>query len=300
MQLSQFSKIFQLGSIPLKTLFYGPVEVTEKVDGSQFGFGNIEGEILCRSKNKMIIMDACDSMFSQAATQVQRVSALIPKNVVFWAEYMNKPKHNVLAYGRVPHNNLMLFGMKYIHDDSWTYSYEELAHWAEDFEFDVAPILYSGEITSPEDIKILLDKDSFLGETKIEGMVIKNWAQDVLVGGQYIHPLCGKYVSDRFKEKMGTKKNKFSSKGKWEDYKQAFRTEARWLKAIQHLREDGELSGEPKDIGPLIREINKDIVTEHKDEILAFLWSQFGKEILRVATAGFPEWYKEKLMKEGF
>ena len=86
MQLSQFSKIFQLGSIPLKTLFYGPVEVTEKVDGSQFGFGNIEGEILCRSKNKMIIMDACDSMFSQAATQVQRVSALIPKNVVFWAE----------------------------------------------------------------------------------------------------------------------------------------------------------------------------------------------------------------------
>lgn len=300
MQLSSFSKIFQLGSRPLATLFYGPVEVTEKVDGSQFGFGKINGELIARSKGKMIIFDACDSMFSQAITQVQRVADQLPDNTLFWAEYLNKPKHNVLAYERVPKNNLMLFGMCGEEGTNWHYDYDNLTDWAGILEFDVARLLHYGEINSADEIKELMDTDSFLGNVKIEGMVIKNWAQDVMIGGQYVYPLCGKYVSDRFKEKMGAQKNKFSVRGRWEDYKQAFRTEARWHKAIQHLREDGALLDEPKDIGPLIKEINKDIVIEHKDEILAFLWSQFGKEILRTSIAGFPEFYKVWLLDKSF
>jgi len=301
MQLQTFSKIFALGHRTHARLYEGNVEITEKVDGSQFGFGKIDGEAVARSKGRMLVLDACDSMFTQAAGQVQRIVHLLPDNVVFWGEYMNKPKHNLIAYETTPKNNIMLFGM---HKDQrdWLYTRDELEHWAALFGFDVAPVLYQGPGTKLNAVFIsdLLDTDSYLGGSKIEGVVLKNWEQHALIGDQYLWPLAGKLVSDRFKEKMGQKKNKFSSKGRWEDYKQAFRTDARWHKAIQHLKEDGLLLGEPKDIGPLIKEINRDIVAEHKDEIMIFLWSQFGKDILRAATAGFPQWYKEQLMEQSF
>jgi len=304
-KLDSFSKIFTLGHRTLKTLYDGPVEISEKVDGSQLGFGKIGGEVVARSKGKMLIMDACDNMFSQAITQIQRIADKIPDGCAFWGEYLSKPKHNLLAYSHVPHNNIMLFGMTRFDDPEWVYSYDELGYWAGMFQLDVARVLYEGEAVKPPELFLdqihqLLLTESFLGGTKIEGIVIKNWAQSVLVGDQYIYPLCGKFVSEKFKEKMGQSKNQYSGKGRWEDYKDSFRTEARWLKAIQHLRDNGELLGEPKDIGPLLKEINRDISDECKEEIMAFLWKEFGKDLCRKATAGFAEWYKEYLLKNSF
>lgn len=47
----------------------------------------------------------------------------------------------------------------------------------------------------------------------------------------------------------------------------SYRTEARWQKAVQHLRDEGKLLGEPKDIGPLMAEIWRDLVEEEKAEL---------------------------------
>jgi hypothetical protein len=75
----------------------------------------------------------------------------------------------------------------------------------------------------------------------------------------------------------------------------AFCTEARWEKAVQHLRDDGALTDSPKDIGALLKALNHDIDVECKDEIKDALWQMFRKDILRVASRGFPEWYKRCL-----
>ena len=70
------------------------------------------------------------------------------------------------------------------------------------------------------------------------------------------------------------------------------------MKAFQHLRDDGLIEGEPRDIGKLIIEAQKDIVDECKEEIIDWLWKIYGKQLLRHAIKGLPEWYKEKLLTD--
>ena len=67
------------------------------------------------------------------------------------------------------------------------------------------------------------------------------------------------------------------------------------MKAIQHLRDEGNLACEPKDIGRLIQEVKRDISEEEINTIKSFLWREFGEELLRRSTAGLPEWYKQQL-----
>ncbi len=85
-----------------------------------------------------------------------------------------------------------------------------------------------------------------------------------------------------------------------QEYINSFRTEARWQKAVNHLREKGELENDPRDIGKLMKEINVDIHAEEAEEIKSFLYKHFVKQITRKAGAGFPEWYKEQLLKKAF
>jgi hypothetical protein len=113
---------------------------------------------------------------------------------------------------------------------------------------------------------------------------------------QVFDVMAGKFVSEAYKEvhkKSWTGDN--TGAGQWELFKQSFRTEARWRKAIQYLRDNGQLDNSPRDIGPLIKQINEDIKEEEEGAIKDGLYRIFGKDVLRVATAGFAEWYKEQL-----
>jgi hypothetical protein len=96
---------------------------------------------------------------------------------------------------------------------------------------------------------------------------------------------------------MAEKHNRRSRPGKitWEDFKDSYRTDARWIKAIQHRRDNGLLSNDNSDIGPLIVEIKRDIREEDYEIIMDFLWRNFGKKLLVEAVHGFPEFYKKLL-----
>ena len=49
-----------------------------------------------------------------------------------------------------------------------------------------------------------------------------------------------------------------------------------------------------------MKEINIDIQAEETEEIKDFLFKHFIKQITRKAGAGFPEFYKDQLMKKAF
>ena len=204
MNIQAFSKIFALGHRAIRSIFAeGEVEITEKVDGSQFGFGKVYGQVGCRSKGRMIDVTNPDKMFTSAVEQVQRIAHLIPDGYTFWGEYLNKPKHNVIAYDRYPQNHIVLFGME-SSDPHFEYLYKKLEAFAELFRFDVVPRLFRGRLPNGiefEFIEQLLDTDSYLGGHKVEGFVVKNWAQMVDQFGQVSWPMAGKFVSEKFKEK---------------------------------------------------------------------------------------------------
>lgn len=300
MSISAFPKIFALGQRPVQDIFNGPVEITEKLDGSQIAFGKIEGELIIRSKGRVIHALGENDMFKEGWDYIHSIEELLPEGRIFYGEYFKTRKHNTLTYGRIPINHIAIFGQFDIHHQSWV-ALNITAGDARVLGFESVPVLSFITINSIEEIHDLLERESFLGGPKIEGFVVKNYAQQVLVGGQYISLMAGKYVSEAFKEVHNRDWKKENTKqGKWEVLLQQYRTEARWNKAIQYLNEQGELEHAPRDIGKLIPRIQQDIMEECKDDILQFLWKEFGSVLLRNSIHGFPEYYKQKLLENSF
>ena len=302
--IKPFPKIFAIGTPYVAEIFDDDVEITEKVDGSQFVFGVIDGELKMRSKGAEIFVEAPQKMFEagvQYAAQLFHEQRL-EDGTAYYCEYLQKPKHNVLAYSAIPRNHLSLFGVSNTGSEgpgARTFvCYEGLQDIADELAIDVVPMVYRGTVDSAEMLLDLIDSESFLGGPKMEGVVVKNYARKFLsTGNQPCSLMAGKYVSEKFKEvHKANWKGDHTGKGKWDLFKSRFRSEARWEKAVQHLRDAGTLEQSPRDIGGLIKEVRRDIGEECEVEIKDFLFREFGDELLRGAIKGLPEWYKEKLL----
>jgi len=295
--ISAFPKVFTIGTDYIKDIFDGEVEITEKIDGSQFAFGKINDEVFIRSKGAMLYFENHQKMFSPAISYIDMIRDKLLEGIVFYAEYLQKPKHNTLKYERIPKNHLMLFGVMHISQKMLI----DVAEYAERFEIEHVPVIYHGKIENIAELNGMLEKESVLGGTTVEGIVVKNFNRPFLLGGQPIPIMAGKFVSESFKEihreRWGEEEK---TKGRFEIFLESFRTEARWEKAVQHLREIGELDNEPKDIGKLFKEVHTDIEAEESENIKRWLYSEFVGQIKRKATAGFAEWYKIKLADRSF
>jgi hypothetical protein len=110
--IPSYPKIYHIGDREIPNMFEGEVEVTEKIDGSQFTFGfNENGTFECRSKGQMIDMEH-PGMFAIAVEQAKRIikehfySGC--KRLYFYTEFLIKSKHNKLCYDRVPKGKRVL------------------------------------------------------------------------------------------------------------------------------------------------------------------------------------------------
>lgn len=308
MTIKAFPKIFSVGHREIPNLFTGPVEITEKIDGSQFAFGNIDGKFIARSKGVVLEHEPQENdMFHTAWKYAEQLYAMIglPPGWVFYCEYLRVPKHNTLAYGRTPKNNLMLFGIcvngEFLvpSDRSGEQTYIEV--WADILGIEPVPTLYSGEVKNFDELHALLDRKSVLGTADVEGFVVKNYAQPVLIGGQYLPLSAGKFVSEKFKEKhSATWAKEHTTGGHFEVLKAKYRSNARWEKAIQHMRDAGLLEGSPRDIGALIKEVQRDLLEEERASIEHDLFKIYGGDVVKNAIRGLPEWYKERLAAAAF
>ena len=296
MELSSYPKVYAIGHRNIKGITDSEVLIEEKIDGSQFSFAVLNGELHCRSKGAIIYPDAPEKMFVKAIQTAVGLKPQLTEGCVYRCEYLEKPKHNALAYDRVPNRNLILFDIMFGPEDYM--AYEDKAVIAQRLGLEVVPCLFQGKVDTINDLTVLLEKTSILGGQKIEGFVIKNY--NLFTDDKKF--ACGKFVSEAFKEVHGKEWKGANPCGK--DFVQQiidqYRSESRWQKAIQHLREDGRLDGSPKDIGALISLAKQDTKEECADVIKEKLFEHFWKQIERGITAGLPEWYKEQLMASEF
>ncbi|OGK08519.1 hypothetical protein A2767_05475 [Candidatus Roizmanbacteria bacterium RIFCSPHIGHO2_01_FULL_35_10] len=291
----RYPKILELGATPILDIFKYDVIVEEKVDGSLFRFGKTKkGEFFMGSKSVDIYEDNIPKMFEKACNYALKIKDKITNGFVFFCEYLEKPKHNVLVYGRIPKNNLMLFEVW----DGEKFLFEIKEKWAKKFNIETSSVLFKGKIKSVEDINHLLEKESLLGKEKVEGLIAKNYRDFYLLGGK-AEPMFGKYVREQFKERHATEWKIKTTKGKLESYIESFRNENRWMKAIFHLRDQEKLEFEPRDIGKLLKEVEGDIKEEEKEKIKEYLYRNYIDQIIRTATKGFPEFYKKWLLERG-
>ena len=293
-----YASSFALGHKGVAELFLDPVTVEEKVDGSQFSFGTFDGVgVKVRSKGREIFVSpdgvSSEKMFQRAIDSVLARSKDLTPGWTYRAEYLQKPKHNALAYDRVPKDHLIIFDIA-ITEERYLPYFDKMAE-AERIGLEVVPLLWEGWVTDTETLKSFLDRTSILGGQKIEGFVVKNYTRF----GKDKKILFGKYVSDAFKEVHDVAwKDENPKQG--EIVQQVItwlRTPARWAKAVQHLEEAGRLEGSPRDIGNMFVEVPHDVKEEFEEEIKAKLFAWAWPQISRGVTAGMADWYKERLMQ---
>lgn len=292
-----YSKVYGLGHKAIADLFKDSVIVEEKIDGSQISWMKDEqGIVHVRSHHKELILDAPDKMFKIACEVITNMTPLLHPGWIYRGEYLSKPCHNALAYDRVPENNIVLFDIDAAEEDYIADGPKRKE--AKRLGLECVPQFAEGKFDTWEGLKKLLDNDSFLGGQKIEGIVIKNYNRF----GRDGHALMGKYVSEKYKEVHDTnwKEKNPAQKEIKEQIILALRTPARWNKAVQHLRESGDLQNALQDIGPLIKEVQKDVKEECTGEIADRLVAWAIQDIMRGVVRGLPVWYKEQLATQQF
>lgn len=291
-----YPKSFNLGHSQLAELFADPVLIEEKIDGSQFSFGIFNGELKVRSKGKEMVVDAPEKMFTLGVEYVKSIQHLLTDGYTYTGEFLSKSKHNTLAYDRTPKNNIILFDVR-MAEEAYM-SYEEKAAEAARLGLEVVPCIFVGTVSTPSTLHELLERVSVLGGQKIEGFVVKNYNKF----GVDKKALMGKYVSEAFKEIHGGewKAANPSSSDIIYQLGEQYTTPARWNKSVQHLKERGELTNSPKDIGLLMKEVNLDVLAECKEEIKEALFKYAWPKIARRITSGLPQWYKDELVKSQF
>lgn len=298
--LNSYPSIYNLGHAAIEDLLKSPVIVEEKVDGSQFSFGvhKDTGELMCRSKGAVVNVALPEGMFKRGVeTALELKDRLVP-GWTYRGEYLNSPSHNTLIYSRVPKKHFILFDINTGLEQYATP--DQKREEAERLGLECVPVLYRGWLQDIQIFRQLLEKESVLGGQKIEGVVIK--PENYALFGRDKKCLMGKFVSEAFKEahvgawkeKNPTGADAIATLGA------SLCTQARWMKAVQHMREAGTLQNDPRDIGPLLKEIPADILKECEQEIKDALFKWAWPHLRRAAVKGFPEWYKEELVKKQF
>jgi hypothetical protein len=291
-----YPSIYAVGHKAVSDLIGSVCNIEEKVDGSQFSFGVFGGEIRVRSKGKQMEVDAPEKMFALAVDYVKSSVSFLKDGWTYRGEFLAKPKHNTLAYSRVPKNNIIIFDINTGHEEYL--SYDEKASEAERIGLECVPLLGSARLETFEQLKTFLETDSVLGGQKVEGVVLKPIQYDVF--GKDKKVLLAKYVSEAFKE-IHNKEWKASNPNGLDIIAiigESLRTDARWEKAVQHLKDNGVIEGSPRDIGKLIKEVQQDIDKECREYVAGELLKWAMPKVTRLALRGLPEWYKEKIATE--
>lgn len=295
----KYPKIIHFGEEITEFFKDGQLHIEEKIDGSQFRIWVDGDTIECGSKgidwseerpvDKMFqkVVDIAEETFKGAGL----------KDTMIFGEYVAKPKHNTMFYERVPEKFLIIFDVcvkgKFL-------CWGDKAIFASSFGFETVPRLWlgNGKDLDMKVIENLLETDSILGREKVEGLVFKNYNKMWQDGYQAGKLIMLKYVKEEFKERNKKAWRGSTKKGLIEVIIEELRTEARWDKAIQHLRDKGELTNSPKDIGNLMKELASDLELEESEQIKKRLLDFFLKEIRKGVIKGFPEYYKKKILEE--
>ena len=138
MGLPSYPKIFNLGHAALQDLLKDDIIIEEKIDGSQFSFGIIDDELICKSHHKELVLDNAE-MFQPAVDAVLKVGDKLQPNLIHRGEFLAKPKHNTLCYDRIPNNHIIIFD---VDDGNQNYFLpEKKREYAETLGFECVPLL---------------------------------------------------------------------------------------------------------------------------------------------------------------
>lgn len=281
--IPSYWKSANIGDPKLVSFFSSPCDkgfvLEEKIDGSQFSAAVYDGKLYCRSRSKQLDISDPEKMFSKTVEALVSLHAdgKLPDNTIIRGESVTSLKHNTLRYSRTPEHFLVVFG---------------------------AECAISGEPYHRYDLECLCDRigfamgsESMLGGAIIEGVVIKRLSDPVYFLDR---PVFAKLVSEEFREqhKVAWGDSNPDSQDILQRIVKSLSGPARYAKAVQHLADDGKITGTVQDIGAIIKEVKRDVIEEGEAEAKEALWNWSKDKISRAAGSGVPQWYKDRLLKD--
>jgi hypothetical protein len=300
--MKPYNKVYGIEKRESEGILDGQIVVQEKYDGSMLRIEIKNGEMILGSHHVDNINEG-DGQFRTGIQEAKNVFGSIKEDINIFCEYLPREKTNTIQYKTTPPHYLIVFDV--FLNNQWLKS-KELKEFATKFGLHSARVMWegSGKDFTKEIAESLLKQESSLGNAEgysnIEGIVIKNYDKyyDSIkfpwLSGFF---MCSKWVNSDFKEK--NIKEHPTNKNQVDNIIEMYRSnKARWQKALQHLEEQGKLSGEMKDLALLIPEVKRDLVEEEKEEIKESLYKIFSPKILGVSTIGLAEWYKNYLIKK--
>jgi hypothetical protein len=273
----------------------GEYFIEEKVDGSQFRFGIVDGEHKFGSHHIDYEGYTTDKMFQQAVVIAEGILKKVSgfDNIVFFAEYLAKPKQNALKYSRVPLSNFYLFDVAV---DGKFVSPSEVIKFADEVGVEPVRVLeVKRQLPEIEYLDSIVNMESVLGGEKMEGVVIKNYDMNIVINGK-LRFFSLKYVREKFRELNKIEHLDENKKVSPEDIvSRLINKEAVWSKAIQRIQEDGIITYEMRDIQSLIEAVKDDIEKEYKETIKEEMYRVYKKDIEKAVVRGLAEYYKKYL-----
>ena len=112
MNIPAFPKILHLGAKYSDHIYDGVIEITEKLDGSQWSVGRVKGDLHMRSKGAVVYPETAPAMFAGAVEWSLGIEDKLPDNFAVHGEYFQKPKHNALTYNSIPLNGFAIFAIR--------------------------------------------------------------------------------------------------------------------------------------------------------------------------------------------
>ena len=300
----KYPKVLHIGAPLVATVFYEEVELSEKVDGSQCRIELTDESVMVGSKNQGI---ADPGMFEIAHEQGERIHSetdwrTLGDHVTLFCEFLETPKHNTIKYDRVPLNHLYLFGAMLGTDHMVTGGLIEMA---KHLVIDPPNILDCKLIESAEELKEFMTRESYLGGSTVEGVVIKNYNRTYdplqVHSQEFIgYPMTAKYVNKDFTAANAKQWNTISRKTGVDAIIERFFIGDRFNKAIQHVREEGNITYMKKDLQYLIPEFFDDLMDEKKEAMTNMIMGEVFKVIKRRASHYVVQSYIEYLTERQF
>lgn len=281
-----------------------PVVIQEKYDGSQISFGIIDGKLEIKSHHKRIDLDQ-PGMFAKAVDTIKALhkNHYLVRDYVYRGEYLSKPKHNTLTYGRVPDGYIVLYDIEFGNGSNKFSGSRYVAAEAQRLGLEPAvthaidDCWVEGVFDQNSIRQNFWDRESSLGG-KAEGFVVKCYSvldcQDKVLMVKYVNPEFSEKHQGDWKKRHPNKKDILAY------IVGEFNKEAIYKKAVQNLNEQGLLKKEVCDIGPLVKEIYTDFANEQSEVCKQLLWDHFGETITKMLVGNFAKWYKDELAQDAF
>lgn len=291
-----YPKIISLGGKGTEEIFMDEIICEEKIDGSSVRLYN-DNKILrigSHKKELSLNIDIPDAkMFKPFLIWIKenenKLLELIPNKHILFGEMSQN--QNILKYNQK--HPIILFDIAKVTEFGLDFidNYSVLVDYSKRLQIPVVPLLYKGRVTDKEELMELLNKESFLGNTKVEGVVVKNYARPNRFGRE----LFAKIVNEDFKEihQKVWKGQKY--KAIEEIIAEKYFTSARLQKAIQRAKEEGKYEGELRDLSYLIGDVIKDIREENGEDIKEEVFQVYWRIISRIISGRVPMEYKKFL-----